>query len=235
MAPPLTLMLLGDQDPAIVAHQAIPKALALTAEALELAVEFHWLDSVAAEQGLPRCDGLWCVPGSPYRSRLGVLGAIRTARERQLPFLGTCGGLQYALLEHATALPGWSDLVHGEEEPEAQRLLLAPLSCALIEVEKEVRLVPGTRLAEAAGQTLGSAGFHCRFGLNPEYLSLLLAAGWRVLAWDDAGQPLALELTTSPCHFGTLYQPEREALAGQVPGAVRSWLAAVASGRGQRV
>lgn len=233
MATPFTLTLLGDHDPAIVAHQAIPKALALTAEALELAIEFHWLDSVAAEQGLPRCDGLWCVPGSPYRSRLGVLGAIRTARERQVPFLGTCGGLQYALLEQATSLPGCGDLVHGEEEPEAPRLLLAPLSCALVEVEKEVRLVPGTRLAEAAGRDRGRAGFHCRFGLNPDYLAILLAAGWQVLAWDDEGLPMALELTTRPCHFGTLYQPEREALTGQVPGAVRSWLASVASQRGE--
>lgn len=233
MATPLILMLLGDHDPSIVAHQAIPQALALTAQALELTVEFRWLDSTSAEQGLPRCDGLWCIPGSPYLSRRGVLGAIRAARERQVPFLGTCGGLQYALLEHATSLPGCGDLVHGEEEPEAQRLLLTPLSCALVEVEKEVRLVPGTRLAQAEGRERGRAGFHCRFGLNPEYLATLLAAGWQVLAWDDEGLPLALELTTSPCHFGTLYQPEREALTGQVPGAVRSWLASVARQRGQ--
>lgn len=232
MAMPLTIMLLGDHDSTIVAHQAIPEALALTAKALDLTLEFHWLDSMAAERGLPRCDGLWCVPGSPYRSRRGVLGAIRTARERQVPFFGTCGGLQYALLEHATSLPGWGDLVHGEEQPEAQSPLLAPLSCALVEVEKEIRLVPGTRLAQAEGRAYGPAGFHCRFGLNPDYLAILLAAGWQVLAWDDEGVPMALELTTNPCHFGTLYQPERDALNGQVPGAVRSWLASVASQRG---
>ncbi|WP_186304695.1 hypothetical protein [Pseudomonas oryzihabitans] len=37
--------------------------------------------------------------------------------------------------------------------------------------------------------------------------------------------------TTHPCYFGTLYQSEREALAGRVPKAVRAWLDAVAAAR----
>lgn len=103
------IVLLGDQDASIVAHQAIPQALALTATALGVTLQTRWLPTVEADGALADCDGLWCVPGSPYRHREGVLATLRTAREQRIPFLGTCGGLQYALLEYVQSsiqLPG---------------------------------------------------------------------------------------------------------------------------------
>ncbi|OAN26717.1 glutamine amidotransferase-related protein [Pseudomonas oryzihabitans] len=225
------IVLLGDQDASIVAHQAIPQALALTARTLGITLRSRWLPSVAADGALAECDGLWCVPGSPYRNRDGVLASIRTARERRIPFLGTCGGLQYALLEYAHAVLGWTDAAHPEEDPLTSRALLAPLSCARIEYHNDLRLEPGSRLAEGEGGLRAQASYHCRFGVNPEYLPALLAAGWRVLAWDEEEVPVAFELGTQPCHFGTLYQPEREALTSRVPAAVRAWLEAVVAAR----
>ena len=44
---------------------------------------------------------LWVAPGGPYRSMDGVLRAIRYARERRVPLLGTCGGCQHVILEYA--------------------------------------------------------------------------------------------------------------------------------------
>jgi len=38
---------------------------------------------------LARYDGLWIAPASPYRSMDGALSAIRYARERGLPLVGT--------------------------------------------------------------------------------------------------------------------------------------------------
>ncbi len=38
---------------------------------------------------LRRFDGLWIAPGSPYRSMDGALRAIRYARERGVPLVGT--------------------------------------------------------------------------------------------------------------------------------------------------
>jgi CTP synthase (UTP-ammonia lyase) len=163
-----------------------------------------------------------------------VLASIRTAREQRIPFLGTCGGLQYALLEYAHAVLGWTDAAHAEEDPLTSRALLAPLRCARIEYHNELRLEPGSRLVREEDSLRAQAAYHCRFGVNPKYLPDLLAAGWRVLAWDEEGLPVAFELETQPCHFGTLYQPEREALTGQVPTVVRAWLEAVVAARGQR-
>lgn len=226
------IVLLGDQDPTIVAHQAIPKALALAAAALDISLRTRWLPTEMADGALADCDGLWCVPGSPYRNREGALAVIRTVRERDIPFLGTCGGLQHALLEQARTLPGWSDVAHAEEDPAAQRALLTPLSCARIEFRNRLRLLPGSRLIGADGREEAEAAYHCRFGVNPDYLPALLAAGWRILAWDDEGLPMAFELAGQACHFGTLYQPEREALDGRVPLVVRAWLEAVVARRG---
>lgn len=226
------IVLLGDQDPAVVAHQAIPKALALAAAELDISLRPRWLPTEMAASALAACDGLWCVPGSPYRNPEGALAVIRTVRERDIPFLGTCGGLQHSLLEQARTLPGWADVAHAEEEPAAQRALLTPLSCARVEFRNRLRLLPGSRLVGGDGRETAEAAYHCRFGVNPDYLPALLAAGWRILAWDDEGLPVAFELERQACHFGTLYQPEREALEGRVPVAVRAWLAAVVARRG---
>lgn len=225
------IVLLGDQDASILAHQAIPQALALTATALGVTLRPRWLPTVEADGALAGCAGLWCVPGSPYRNRDGVLATIRTAREQQIPFLGTCGGLQYALLEYAHSVLGWADAAHAEEDPLASRALLAPLSCARVEFYNEILVAPDSRLMAVGGSQRAQATYRCRFGVNPDYLPALLAAGWRVLAWDEEEVPVAFELASQPCHFGTLYQPEREALVGQVPSAVRAWLEGVIAAR----
>lgn len=66
-AAPLRIALVGDHDPHITAHRAIPLALRLAGEALGLEIAFDWLasDRLPAEPALERYDGFWCVPGSP--------------------------------------------------------------------------------------------------------------------------------------------------------------------------
>src|SRR5262245_2521484 len=99
---PLRIGLIGDQSADVAAHAAIPQALAHASSQLGCRVTSRWLatDRLASTADSPDdCDGLWCVPGSPYRSLEGALKAIRHARERQLPFLGTCGGFQHAVIE----------------------------------------------------------------------------------------------------------------------------------------
>ena len=54
-------------------------------------------------------DGLWASPGSPYKSLDGMLKGIEFARKRDWPFLGTCGGFQYAFIECARNVLGLKD------------------------------------------------------------------------------------------------------------------------------
>jgi len=212
----LNLALIGDYNPEVTAHQAIPVALQQAADSLGLTVHLHWLDT-DTRPSLHRFDGFWCVPASPYRDIDGALRAIRFAREQRRPFLGTCAGFQHALLEYARNVLGWADAEHGELAPDAKRAVIAPLSCALVEATDSVRLVPYTRIAEAYGSLDLHEGYRCRYGANPEFLDALLDADLIPSGHDATGDLRAVELLDHPFFVATLFQPERAALKGTIP------------------
>ncbi|MCM2375725.1 CTP synthase C-terminal region-related (seleno)protein [Pseudomonas marginalis] len=216
-ATPLHLALIGDYNPDVIAHQAIPLALQQAADTLGLTLHSQWLDTEAMPETLHDFDGFWCVPGSPYRDTDGALRAIRFAREQRRPFLGTCGGFQHAVLEYARNVLGWKDAEHGELAPQAKRAVIAPLSCTLVEATDNVRLVPYTRIADAYGTLDLLAGYRCRYGVNPEFVDALLEGDLIPSGHDSAGDLRAVELLDHPFFVATLFQPERSALKGVTP------------------
>jgi CTP synthase (UTP-ammonia lyase) len=214
--------LIGDFDSAVPAHQAIPPALEQAARTLSMDLAYAWLPTETILDGdrLSAFDGLWCVPASPYRSMDGALRAIRHARENDIPFLGTCGGFQHAVIEYARNVLGWADADHAETAPEAARAVIAPLACALVETVAPVSLLPGSRLAQTYGKVQISEGYRCRYGLNPAFAQALTAGPLRAVARDDEGEIRAVELDGHPFFVATLFQPERAALKGErVPPA----------------
>jgi CTP synthase (UTP-ammonia lyase) len=217
--------LVGDYDAGVTAHQAIPRALALAASALGAPLESRWLptETIDGDALLAPFDALWCVPASPYRSMAGALRAIRFARERPLPFLGTCGGFQHAVVEYARNVLGWADAEHAETAPDAARPVIAALVCSLVEITNKVRLLPGSRIAAAYGATEATEGYHCRYGLNEAFRETLVSGALRVTAEDEAGDIRALELEGHPFFVATLFQPERAALAGRLPPLVAAF------------
>lgn len=228
MPPLLHVALVGDYDPVVTAHQAIPRALALAAESLGVDVEPRWLptDAVSADDPLAGADAVWCVPASPYRSEDGALRAIRAARESGRPFLGTCAGFQHAVVEYARSVLGWADAEHAETAPEATRPVITPLACELVEATDVVRFAPGSQLAAAYGVLESHEGYHCRYGLNPAMARELTAGPLRATATDAAGEVRAVELDGHPFFIATLFQPARAALAGKVPPLIVALLRA---------
>ena len=228
MPDPIRVGLIGDHNPAVTAHQAIPRALALAAEATGVVVEHEWVptDEITADARIAAYDALWCVPASPYRSTDGALRAIRFAREQGRPFLGTCGGFQHAVLEYARSVLGWADAEHAETSPDAGLLVVTPLACALVESQGAVRLRPGSRLRAAYGADEAVEGYRCRYGLNPAFRDALTAGPLRVAAEDEAGEVRAVELDDHPFFVATLFQPERAALRGEVPPIVGAFVRA---------
>ena len=97
--------LLGEFNQQQKAHHAIPKALAAASQD---GVETTWVSTDSVDKGatLAEFDGLWCVPGMPYKSADGAISAIRFARTSRLPFLGTSAGFQYTLIEYARHVLG---------------------------------------------------------------------------------------------------------------------------------
>lgn len=218
----VTIGLIGDFDAAIVAHRAIPRALELAALLARLAVAYEWIPTeyIPDPVRVSPFDGLWCVPGSPYRRMEGALDAIRYARENAVPFLGTCGGFQHAVVEYARNVLGWTDAEHSETAPAARRAVITPLRCALIEASESIRLAPGTRIAAAYAANETREEYRCRYGLNPKFRSTLVAGPLRASAEDESGDVRAIELDGHPFFVATLFQPERAALRGDTPPLV---------------
>lgn len=229
----ISVALIGDYDPQVTAHQAIPMALALVAEQLDRQVQFEWLatDQIHADTPLNRFDGFWCVPASPYKSEQGALRAIRFAREQQRPFLGTCGGFQHAVLEFSRNVLGWMDAEHGETSPNAERAILSPLTCSLVEAIDSIHLLPGSLIAKAYETSEIQEGYRCRFGVNPQFEAELLKHQLQAVGRDSAGDLRAIELKDHRFFVATLFQPERAALKGQMPPLVRAFIEACAEPR----
>ncbi len=223
--------LVGDKSDEVRAHRAIPRALESAAPLAGLDVAYTWLPTTElagdASLELAELHGVWCVPGSPYASMQGALAAIRYARESSVPFLGTCGGFQHAVIEIARDVAGIASADHEESSPGAEEPVVHRLACALREDEREVTLVPGSRLATIYERETIHEGYQCSFGMNPKYRAALERAGLRFTAHDSDGEPRAFELAGHPFFLGALFQFELAALRGVTPPVVVAFLRAV--------
>jgi CTP synthase (UTP-ammonia lyase) len=227
---PIRIALVGDYDPTVPAHQAIPVALRLSGERLGVSVAPLWTHTSTLGPDMARqladFSGIWCVPASPYANTDGALAAIRFAREGDRPFLGTCGGFQHALLEYARNVLGHGQADHAETSPDAAMPLITRLSCSLVEHRGRVLLSEGSRLRSVYGADQAEEGYRCNYGLNPEYESIFCGGSLRVVARDAAGEVRAVELAGHPFFLATLFQPERAALRGTEHPVITAFVAA---------
>ncbi|WP_442910723.1 CTP synthase C-terminal region-related (seleno)protein [Kluyvera sp. CHPC 1.2972] len=225
LTPVLRIALVGDYNADVIAHQAIPLALDDAAAVLEVPVEYRWIATrdVHSADSLADFDGIWLVPASPYQNTEGALIAVRYARENSLPFLGTCGGFQHAILEYARNVMGWEDAAHAETDTEG-RMVIAPLTCSLVEKSDTIELRANTLIARAYGRDSIEEGYHCNYGISADFAEALKSLPLRVTGWDDNGDIRAVELVTHPFFVATLFQHERNALAGRPAPLVQAFL-----------
>lgn len=222
--PPPLVGIVGDRVPDLHVHRFTEAALGHVVDP----VPFEWIptESIAgAPSGrLARYTALLVSPGSPYRSMEGALAAIRHARERQVPILGTCGGFQHMVLEFARDVLGVADAEHEETAPDAPHRVVTALACSLAGQDHPVRHRAGSRVATLCRAEETLEPFFCRFGINPAYRPALEANGLRVTSVDRQGEPRVLELDGQPLFLATLYVPQ----ARSRPGAPHPLLQALA-------
>lgn len=231
VTPPL-IALVGDFNSDVPAHRAIPKALEMAATSSRQPVEWRWVRTSEirrAPNDLSGAAAVWAVPASPYANMVGVLDAIRWARETGRPFLGTCGGFQHALIEFARNAAGLAGANHAETSPDAALLLIDRLSCSLVERSGPVRFLPGSHLHSAYGRETSDEGYHCNYGLNPAHRHSLESAGLRFTAFDNDNEIRAFELPAHPFFVGTLFQPERAALRDEPAPIVNAFVRALSN------
>ena len=140
---------------------------------------------------------------------------------------GTCGGFQHAVIEYARNVLGWQDAGHAETDSEG-RMVIAPLSCSLVETSAVVELRANTLIARAYGRESIEEGYHCRYGVSSAFAAELEQGDLRVTGWDEEGEIRAVELVTHPFFVATLFQHERHALDGRPAPLVQAFLRAAA-------
>jgi len=208
-ASPARVALVGDRSPNVVSHTRVPRLLDTLAAHDRLVLDAYWIPSEEAgdEDVIRGFDAVWVVPGSPYRSESGVLGAIRTAREEGIPFLGTCAGLQHALLEYARNVCGLTGVAHAENDPEADDPLIEPLACSLVGHEGVVLIEPGSLAQSVIGSERTVERYFCAYGPS-RHLDTLRAHGLRFSGYDEDGRVRIAELPGHPFFLASLFQPE---------------------------
>lgn len=223
----LRIALVGDYSHDVVAHQAIPLAIDDAAAVLEITADYDWLPTseINSDEDLVGYDAIWVVPGSPYKNANGAFIAIKYARENAVPFLGTCGGFQHAAIEYARNVLGWADAAHAETD-NIGRMVITPLTCALVDQNGAIELRPNTLIARAYGRELIEEAYRCSFGVAEEFARELESGDLRVTGWDEDGEIRAVELVTHPFFVATLFQHERAALAGRPVPLVQAMLRA---------
>ena len=217
--------ILGDFNPEFPSHHATSEALQHAARKMEFRLESEWIPTPSLIAGdtdkmLENFDGLWASPGSPYKSFDGMLKGIEFARRRDWPFLGTCGGFQYSLIEFARNVLGIADADSAENDSGSKNIVIYPVACAvsgrkgdapkLSGKVPEIRLRPGSYLQSFYGKDkeVVTEEFFCNFEVNPEYEWATMEAGFPVVARGAHGEIRAIESPTHRFFVATLFQPQ---------------------------
>lgn len=177
----------------------------------ELGISARWVRTDSAFS-VGDYDGVWLVPGSPYASDAAALEALREVRTSGIPFLGTCGGLQYAVIEFLRNVVG-QPATHAESDGEGDTNAVAALPCSLRGEERLVTPVAGTRFASWVESPF--VGMHyCGYGPTPGALATLQDAGVVVGATAPDADAEVLEFPDHPFYVASLFQPHIGASTG---------------------
>jgi len=223
----MKILLVGDYDQKVVAHQVIPQAIELAARLLAADVEQVWtrtrdLDPAA----MPDFDALWCVPFSPYEKPEAVIGAIRFARENDIPFLGTCAGYQHAVIEYARNALGLKSAASIEDNPATTMPVITALGCRLYDESEVINIEPESRAGDIYQSDRIREEYHCGFGVKRELMHIFDNSELKFSGHDDSGEPRLCEIPGHRFFIGTAFQPERSALKSRVHPLITAFLRA---------
>ncbi len=192
----LTIALVGKYIELPDAYLSVTEALKAGGFANDSKVKIRWVpsDDCATEEGARKAlDGAEaiCVPGGfGIRGLEGKLGALRFARENQIPTLGLCLGLQSMVIEYARNMADLPEASSTEFDPESSTPVIATMAEQLDIVDGkgdlggtmrlglyDAKLLPGSVLAETYGKTEVAERHRHRYEVNNAYRAQLEEAG----------------------------------------------------------
>ncbi|MGM9619402.1 MAG: CTP synthase [Oscillospiraceae bacterium] len=228
------------------AYLSVAEALQHAGYALGRRVKIDWIDS---ERLTPEnCDGLLggldgiLVPGGfGSRGVEGMILAAQYARERQIPYLGICLGMQVAVIEFARHRAGLSDADSGEFSPLCAHKVIDFMPGQSDEIDKggTLRLGsypcvirPGSTMAACYGEENIRERHRHRYEFNNDYRALLEQAGLCISGVSPDGRLVeTVELTEHPFFVGVQFHPEFKSRPNR-PHPLFYGFVKAASGRG---
>lgn len=193
-------------------------------------VNIKWIDSESVEENpalLYDVDSILVPGGFGERGIQGKLEAIRYAREKKIPFLGICLGMQLSLIEFARNVLGIKDADSVEFNPQSKEPIIyliedfidtqgkkqlrthtSPMGGTMRLGEYECHIKKGTKLYEAYGQkSLIKERHRHRYEANPKYRELFANNGM-IISGECNGLIESIELENHPWFVAVQFHPE---------------------------
>ena len=212
------------------AYLSVTEALRAGGFANNAKVEIKWIASDDCESpegaaaALSDVDAI-CVPGGfGIRGIEGKVGALKFAREKMIPTLGLCLGLQCMVIEGARNLAGLKEANSAEFEPNTSLPVIATMDDQIANVTGQgdlggtmrlglykAKLQPGSIVAKVYGKNEISERHRHRYEVNNKYRDQISAAGMifsGVNAERDLVEFVELPENVHPFYVGTQAHPE---------------------------
>ena len=181
-------------------------------------IDSEELDPLDPASVIGDCDGVLVPGGFGVRGAEGKIGAIRWARENDVPFFGICLGMQMAVVEYARHVLGYED-AHSREFSETSSHVLIDI----MESQKDIqdkggtmrlgawpcRLREGSQVRRIYGAEDISERHRHRFEVNPDYFEAIEDGGLQITGRSPDGR--LAEMVELPGHayfVGCQFHPE---------------------------
>ncbi|MCD6653342.1 MAG: CTP synthase [Sulfurovum sp.] len=212
-------------------YKSLTEALIHAGAHLDYRVNIKWVDSEkieeeGAQKFLQDCEGILVAGGFGERGVEGKIEAIHYAREKKIPFLGICLGMQLSLIEFGRNVLGLKDANSVEFNPNTKdpmvylidefidangakqvRTTKSPMGGTLRLGEYECQTKEGSKLREAYGSNVIYERHRHRYEANPKYREALESKGMEVTG-ESNGLIEAVEVKDHPWFLGVQFHPE---------------------------
>ncbi|MEB3292216.1 MAG: CTP synthase [Synechococcales bacterium] len=219
----LEIALVGKYVQLSDAYLSVVEALRHAAIATDSGLNLRWINAEdiethGADQYLRHMHGIVVPGGFGIRGVDGKIAAIRYARERKIPFLGLCLGMQCAVIEWARNTAQLPEAHSSEFQPESPHpvINLLPEQQDVVDLGGTMRLgvypcrlTPETKTAELYGQEVIYERHRHRYEFNNQYRPLFLESGYLVSGTSPNGRLVEIiELPGHPFFIASQFHPE---------------------------
>ncbi len=220
---PLTVGLVGKYIELPDAYLSVAESVKHAAWAAGCNVKLVWIDSEKLERDrdvepLIGLDGIVVPGGFGYRGIEGKVQAVRFGRERKVPTLGLCMGMQCMVIELARTALGTEDANSTEFDAFTPHPVidLLPEQRDVADKGGTMRLgsypcvlEAGSLAARAYGQPIVLERHRHRYEFNNSYRELLAAHGMTFTGLSPDGRLVEIvEIADHPFYLGTQFHPE---------------------------